>query len=1093
MRFALLGPLTVQDRHGTDQPAGPPMTRALLAGLLIAPNRPVPLDRIETALWGERAPATARSSLHNHLTRLRRALGEQDRIKAAPQGSLVLRVGDGELDTADFSRRLDAARTARLAGDWAAVTRETQAALGLWRGTPLSEFPRLAALESARVGGWQEARLQAVEWRCDAEMRQGRPDGLLPELLRMTAEFPLREVFHVQLMQTLHRVGQRAGALEAYQRLRRTLIDELGVEPGPAARAAHQQILADTPARRAAAPPAPAAGPPASAGPVHASPNAAAPGPPSALPRDVAAFSGRDVAVRDLLAAVRDGNDPPPAVAVHAVDGMPGVGKTAFAIHVAHRVAEHFPDGQIFFPLHAHTPGTPPVEPADALTGLLLALGEIPERIPADVAARAGLWRSRLAGRRVLVILDDAASSEQIEPLLPGTPGSTVLVTSRRRLVALRDAVPVSLGVLPPRFAAQLLVAKADRPELAAESGAVAELARLCGYLPLALHLTAARLRHHPSWTAADLVADLGAAKDQLTALATEHTSVATAFRSSWADLSADQKALFRRLGTQPAPDVDAYATAALHDVDLATARRLLEELEDHHLLEELTRGRYRMHDLVREYARGLPPDAGDDAAVRRQLDYYLLAGARAVRPFTQFGLHGLPEPGHRAGELPAMDGPMATTAWMRTERLNLRSAAEYAARNGLSVHAVYLPVVMKEFLRTHGYRQEALALYRTAVDTARAAGDRAGQATCLRDISTFQGPEEAEDSLREALALSRALPDPHGEAIALHLLAGIARVTGRCDTAEDAVRRALQLFIDVGDVRGQAEAWTEASRLQKIAGLYQESTASLERALALSVADSNELGQAAALTALGCLVRSTGDYARALLRYRAALALYRSLDHPVGTATVLADLGDLLRQTGAYGEAARCLEESLDLLSRTSGSLLDRVRALTYRSALSRRAGHVVAAEKDLREALALCTHADSAADRTRALARLAEVQEAAGAHTPALADARAAVDLSRTLHDHRGRAEALTVLGAVLLAEGTPAAIAEAGDCHRQALALARAAQAPYEEMLALEALAGSAPADQAAGHLRQALVLARQLVVPDAERIEARLAAR
>jgi DNA-binding SARP family transcriptional activator/tetratricopeptide (TPR) repeat protein len=1082
MRFALLGPLTVADHHGGDRPAGSPKARTLLAVLLLAPNRAVRQDRIETALWGDRPPATARASLHNHLTRLRRALGDRTRIKAAPDGGLVLRVADGELDADAFAGRLGAARAARLTGDWDRVTRETDAALRLWRGTPLGEFPHLTAMESARIGEWHEARLQALEWRCDAEIRQGRHDGLLPELLRLTEEFPLREAFHAQLMLVLHRTGQRARALDVYRRLRRTLIDELGVEPGSAAQAAHQEILTDRrpgtdrrpdrhpdrhpgdrPDPRAEPRPDRAAGRQATARrppavPPPPVPPPAAPAVPATLPRDIAAFSGRDDAVRDLLAAVDARDARQDVVAVHAVDGMPGVGKTAFAVHVAHRLAGRFPDGQIFFPLHAHSPDAAPVAPADALTGLLLALGEAPGRIPDDPAARAGLWRSRLAGRRVLVILDDAASSEQVEPLLPGTPGSLVLVTSRRRLVTLLDAAPISLDVLSPRLAAELLVAKSGRPELADETEAVAELARLCGYLPLALSLSAARLRHHRSWTAADVTTDLRAAGGRSAALSAEHCSASAAFALSRRDLGADEQVLFQRLGLQPAVDFDAYAVAALQDVDLATARRMLQTLEDHHLLEEAGRGRYRMHDLVREYLRSLDATAADEAAVRRQLDYYLAAGIEAVRPVVRFAVRGVPDLEYRAPALPELADAAQGTAWLRAERLNLHAATAYAARKGLTTHTVLLPTLMKEFLRTHGYAQEALALYRTALDAARAAGSAAGEAVTLRNIAMVQHAagrvEEAEETLRQSLALFRALPDPHGEAIALHTLAVVLRETGRYAEAAAAGRQSLGLLADAGDLRGQAEALVESGCLQQLEGRYEEAARSLERALDLNRAAGSDLGQANALAALGRLRRATGHYAESVARHRAALGLHRAAGHRLGAGTTLAGLGDVLRLTGAYDEAAACLEESLSTF-RELGSPQGRATALAYLGMLRQATGQPSAAERHLREALAVHEETDSAAGRASALVRLAEAQEATGAHTAALAGARAGLALFRDLRDRGGEAQALNVLGALLRAEGTAPATAEARDCHLRALGLARAVRSPHDEMAAWEGL--------------------------------------
>jgi transcriptional regulator with XRE-family HTH domain len=352
--------------------------------------------------------------------------------------------------------------------------------------------------------------------------------------------------------------------------------------------------------------------------PVAGGPDAAAAAAMRSLPRDVASFTGRQRELDQLAeAAVSAGA----VVGIHAIGGMAGVGKTAFAVHAAHRLAGRFPGGQIFLSLHGHTPGQRPADPADALASLLLTIGVPAGQIPPGLEARMALWRDRAAGRQLLLILDDAASSEQVRPLLPGAGGSLVLVTSRRHLTALDDAGSISLDTLLPGEAAGLLVRLAGRAGLDAGHLAVAELIRLCGFLPLAIGMVARQLRHHPAWTAAGRAAELAAAVDRLELLATENLSVTAAFNLSYADLTPGQQRLFRRLGLHPGPDVDRYAAAALGGVGLAAARRGLEDLYDQYLLTEPAQGRYRLHDLLREHARALAarddPGPDRDAATR--------------------------------------------------------------------------------------------------------------------------------------------------------------------------------------------------------------------------------------------------------------------------------------------------------------------------------------------------------------------------------------------------------------------------------------------------------------------------------------------
>jgi transcriptional regulator with XRE-family HTH domain len=347
-----------------------------------------------------------------------------------------------------------------------------------------------------------------------------------------------------------------------------------------------------------------------------------------ALPRDIAAFTGRQSELAQLMgtlaatAAAAGG-----VVGIYAVDGMAGIGKTTFAVHAAHRLTGSFPDGQFFLPLHAHTPGRAPVDPADALASLLLTAGVPAGQIPPGLDARAGRWRDHVAGKKILLLLDDAVGHEQVRPLLPGTAGSLVMVTSRRRLTALHASAVISLDALPPAEAATLLVRLAARPGMQASDGAVGQITRLCGYLPLAIGMLASQLRHHPSWHASQLAGGLADARDRLTVMHAENLSVAAAFDLSYADLTAGSQRLFRRLGLIPGPDFDAHAAAALDGTSLDQARRHLGELYDQHLTTEPAPGRYLLHDLLREHARALAAaddPAESDAAVSRLLDYYL-------------------------------------------------------------------------------------------------------------------------------------------------------------------------------------------------------------------------------------------------------------------------------------------------------------------------------------------------------------------------------------------------------------------------------------------------------------------------------------
>ena len=374
----------------------------------------------------------------------------------------------------------------------------------------------------------------------------------------------------------------------------------------------------------------------------HILANTAAPSTPSAantLPADIASFIGRQAELKRVTRPP-EGIVAGGVVRIDSIDGMAGVGKTAFAVHVAHELAQHFPDGQLFIRLHGHTPGQQPVEPADALATLLLSTGMAADQIPLGVDARAHLWRARMVGKKMLIVLDDATGSDQVVPLLPGTAHALVLVTSRRRLSALPQAMPVTLETLEPREAARLFTLLADRPGLDETDAGVIKLTRLCGYLPLAITLMAGQLKHHPAWTTSSLAADLASARDRLTAIRAENSSAAAAFNLSYRDLSADQQKLLGRLGLHPGTDFDAYVAAALQDTSVDAAGTLLDDLYSHHLIEEPVRGRYRFHDLIRYHARSLSTlenAAESGAAVDRLLDYYVHTARTAARYLARY------------------------------------------------------------------------------------------------------------------------------------------------------------------------------------------------------------------------------------------------------------------------------------------------------------------------------------------------------------------------------------------------------------------------------------------------------------------------
>ena len=730
------------------------------------------------------------------------------------------------------------------------------------------------------------------------------------------------------------------------------------------------------------------------------------------LPRDIASFTGRERELAELMVAVTGAAEAGGTVGIHAIGGMAGVGKTAFAVHAAHRLAGRFPGGQIFLPLHGHTPGQQPVDPRDALASLLLTAGVAPAQIPPGLEARMGLWRDRLAGLQLLLILDDAVSSEQVRPLLPGVGGSLVLVTSRRHLSALDEAAVISLDTLPASEAAGLLVRLADRPGMGPGDPGVGEIARLCGYLPLAIGMVARQLRHHPAWTAAGRAAGLAAAAARLELMATENLSVAAAFNLSYSDLGEDQQRLFRRLGLHPGTEVDEYAAAALDGTGLAAAGRGLEALYDQYLLTEPAPGRYRMHDLIREHARALAdrldPGEDRDEAITRLLDYYQHTAARAGALTAR---QTSPRPATAEGAIPAAVPALADSeealAWARAERASLLACLDHATATGQQPRVIALTAALAGLLRRDGPWPEAITRHQAAIEAARHLSDRLGQANALHDLAdvrrmTGEYPAAAQD-LEQALGIYRDLGDRLGQANAFHDLGAVRRLTGEYPAAAQILEQALGIYRDLGDRLGQANALLALGAVRQLTGEYPAAARVLEQALGIYRDLGDRLGQANALLFLGAVRRMTGEYPAAAQILEQALGIYRDLGSRLGQANALRDLGAVRRMTGEYPAAARALEQALGIY-RDLGVRAGEAEALNERGTLHRVSGELAQAEGYHRQALDLARRIGGSWDEAHALAGLGRCALAADRASQAAALLRQALEIFQRI----GAAEA-------------------------------------------------------------------------------------
>ncbi|MEU1943623.1 tetratricopeptide repeat protein, partial [Streptomyces sp. NPDC020125] len=519
----------------------------------------------------------------------------------------------------------------------------------------------------------------------------------------------------------------------------------------------------------------------------------------STLPRDIAAFTGREGELHRLLRAAEAGHAP--VISIHTIDGMAGVGKTALVTHAAHQLAKRYPDGHRFVDLHAHTAGQPPADPADALATLLISIGISPQNLPDTLEERAALWRDRLAGRRMLLILDNAASPDQVEPLLPASQECLVLVTSRRRLIALDGAEPLPLDTLPPDQAARLFTRLARRTPTDTDHSAVTEAVRLCGHLPLAITLLAGRLAHRPAWDLTTFTDEFAATQDRLAELEASDRAVAAAFDLSYQDLPPHLQHLFRHLGLHPGPDIDPYATAALTGVPLPQARRHLETLYTDHLIEEPTPRRYRLHDLLREYAHTLTthePTETRTQATHRLLNYYTHTAQTADHHLNDTPrTHAHPAPPPDAA--PALTTREQALAWMRTEHPNLIACAHHTTAHTQPTHLIALADAMATYLRQQGPWDQALTLHHTAATTAHHTNDPHGEVGALWNLGRvryltgdFAGAGEL---TMQALNLYRTLGNRQGEANALWNLGRVRQLTGDFAGAGELTMQALNLY----------------------------------------------------------------------------------------------------------------------------------------------------------------------------------------------------------------------------------------------------------------------------------------------------------
>jgi len=924
LEFGLLGPLLVR-RGGTVIPVPRGNQRTILAELLLAANQVVAVDRIAETLWGAGPPPSAQVTIRNYVKRLRRALGDegQARIIAQPRGYLI-NVGAQELDLTRFEALLGSARAAAAERSWDDAAARARAALALWRGRPLADV-EADVLTVRNVPRLEELRLQALETRIDADLHRGRHAELTAELAELAGAHPLRERLHAQLMLALYRSGRQAEALAAYGRARRTLVDELAAEPGPELRELHRQILAADPALTPARPA-----------------TAAAPAVPRQLPGTAAHFSGRAGELAALTRILdRAAAEAPGTVVISAIGGTAGVGKTALAVRWAHQVADRFPGGQLYVNLRGFDPSGTPVAPAEAIRGFLDALGVSPGRIPASLEAQTGLYRSLIAGQRLLILLDNARDERQVRPLLPASPGCLVLATSRNELgglAASEGARLITLDVLTDAEARALLAVRLGAERVAAEPAAVAEITRLCARLPLALAIAAARAGARPSFPLAAIAAELRDSRGRLDAFDTGDPagSVRAVFSWSSGQLTPPAARMFALLGLHPGPDISVPAAASLAGVSPGRARQAVAELTRAHLLAEPAPGRFGLHDLLRAYAAEQAAVAVDDdarsAAASRVLDHYLHTGHAAAV---------LLSPNRAA---PALDPPLGGTSaetfadrdlamtWFEAEHHVLLAVISSAAGAGLSGYAWELAWTLSGFLYWRGHWHDLCDSQETALAAAEALGDRPGQAFSHRYLGRawlrLGSRPDSHAHLQRALALYRQAGDQDGEANTNINLAQVLDLETRYEEALRHNEEALRLFRRCGDRAGQVVALNNSGWLYGHLGQYRRAVSCCLRALRLETGLDNRRNEAATWGTLGYLRVQLGEHAAAVTAYERSAQRFAELGDRFDEAEALRQLGNVHQADGDLPLAREVWRRSLSILDDLQHPNADLVRA---------------------------------------------------------------------------------------------------------------------------------------------------------------------
>jgi DNA-binding SARP family transcriptional activator/tetratricopeptide (TPR) repeat protein len=1013
VEFRILGPVELW-ANGQRHDLGSPKERCVLSILLWRLGEPISTDALVDLVWGGNPPDRALTSLYAYVSRLRkvlkRATGEDRAWLRRRSGYYALDADLGTVDLHQFRELRGQARAAVDHDDDARAAVLLHEAEKLWRGTPLAG---LSGTWAERVRKrLEEERLGVIRDRIKTELRLGRHAVLVGEISELAVQHPFDQELVEHLMVVLYRCGRQAEALETYRRTHHHLVSEVGSEPRSSLRALHQRMLAGDPALDQALAPAVRR---------EARPNS--------LPRDIPHFTGRAAELDELFGLI-DAESGHGAVTVVAINGMTGVGKSTLAIHAAHLLGDRYPD-RFYLHLHTHDPIEDPIDPAAGLGTLLRTLGVPPEGIPGTLEERATLWRTRLANRRALILLDDADDPDQIRPLLPGSPGCLVLITCRRRMIGLPGVFWLSLGTMQQDEAVSLFACIVGA-ERAYDHAAIAEVVRMCGYLPLAIQLAGGRLRHHPGWSITDLASRFSGGQHRLSEISGWDHEIASSLELSYRYLMSAHKKLFRQLALHPGTEFSVHAAAAAGNVSLAATEQALDSLLDHYLLEERGPGRYAFHDLIREYAYALSlrEDSEPDRrrAVHQMLDYYLCLVDRADRLVYPFHRRVDVQLNNIPANMPPLSNRDDSRKSVEIERANILRVMHYAARQGWPTHAALMPHVLVKFLDTWGFWEDAAIALRLAVRTWREASDSTGEARALTELCFILGRTggyvEALECADHALSIFRAQGDRVGEAEIRDCKGLILWQSSRYHEALTCHDEALATWRSINDRHGEADALSHGAIPLWHTSRYGDALKRFHQALALYREIGDIQGEGNSLNNIAEIQQHLGYYDEALDHYQQALIILRDIGNRQREAIMSNNIGNLCQRAGRYDESLKHYRKALSIY-RDIGDRRCEADALNNIGAAFRRAGHHGEALIDHQKALVLAHELAEPYQEARAHCSIGDVHLQTGNYGAALDDYRSALELSRQIGDVYQEALAHDGFGSVMLhTEGPPAA---------------------------------------------------------------------